>query len=124
MAILKSADGQFYDVPDDQLDAHLIPAEEVKQKLEEAGSPGPEGGGMEGGPISIGPGGAPQVLIQVYGGPPGGGMPAAGAIGAQVCDEEGDVEAYGRRFCGHRCGRRCGRHCGRRCGRRCGHWCW
>jgi len=33
MAILRSMDGQFYNVPDDQLSAMLVPAEQVKAKL-------------------------------------------------------------------------------------------
>ena len=32
MAILRSSDGKFYDVADDQLDDKMIPAEEIKQK--------------------------------------------------------------------------------------------
>ena len=33
MAILRSMDGQFYNVLDDQLSAMLVPAEQVKAKL-------------------------------------------------------------------------------------------
>lgn len=33
MAILRSMDGQFYNVPDSQLNAMLVPAEQVKAKL-------------------------------------------------------------------------------------------
>lgn len=36
MAILRSTDGKFYDVPDEQLEDKLIPGEEVKAKLEGA----------------------------------------------------------------------------------------
>ena len=33
MAILRSIDGKFYNIPDEQLDQHFVPAEEVKSKL-------------------------------------------------------------------------------------------
>ena len=36
MAILRSMDGQFYSVPDSQLNAMLVPADEVKTKLDAA----------------------------------------------------------------------------------------
>ncbi|MEM7014734.1 MAG: hypothetical protein AAF585_25015 [Verrucomicrobiota bacterium] len=36
MAILRSMDGKFYNVPDDQLESHLVPADEVKAKLDDA----------------------------------------------------------------------------------------
>lgn len=44
MAILRSIDGQFYNVPDSQLNAMLVPAEQVKAKLNatEASSSLPE----------------------------------------------------------------------------------
>jgi hypothetical protein len=126
MAILKSADGKFYDVPDDQLESLLIPAEQVKEKLEAAGAPMGGGGMRRGGGGGGGRQGAPQVLVQVYGGagPRGGGAPAQ----AQACQEEEGVDAYGHRHCGHhcghQCGHRCGHNCGHRCGHRCGHHCW
>ena len=34
MAILRSTDGKFYDIPDEQLEDKLIPGEQVKAKLE------------------------------------------------------------------------------------------
>ncbi len=34
MAILRSTDGKFYDIPDDQLEDKLVPGNEVKAKLE------------------------------------------------------------------------------------------
>lgn len=80
MAILKSAEGKFYDVADDQLAGCEIPPEQVKQKLEEAGC-ATAGGGPRG-PMR---GGAPpQVVIQVFGGPRGGGMPAMASAGGEV----------------------------------------
>ncbi len=41
MAILRSSDGKFYDVSDDQLEGKMIPADEVKSRLTKAG-PGPQ----------------------------------------------------------------------------------
>jgi hypothetical protein len=40
MAILRSMDGKFYNIPDDQLEQHLVPAEELKNHL---GAEGPGG---------------------------------------------------------------------------------
>ena len=80
MAILKSAEGKFYEVPDDQLASCEIPSEEVKQKLEEAGCT-PGGGG---GPRSMRGGLPPQVVIQVFGGARGGGAPAMAGAGGEV----------------------------------------
>ena len=105
MAILKSADGKFYDVPDSQLETLEIPADQVKQRLTEAG--GAPAGGPGRGP---GPGGrsgpAPQVLINVYGGARRGGISQVGAAPAamagQACDSE--VEPYGHGgHGGHNC---------------------
>lgn len=42
MAILRDKDGQFYNVPDDSLNAMRIPAEQVKAKLQAAASSLPE----------------------------------------------------------------------------------
>ena len=102
MAILKSAEGKFYDVPDSQLGSLEIPADQVKQRLTEAGG-GPSSGGPGAGPILGGR--APQVLIQVFGGR-GGGVAQAGAPGmtAQAC--ESHVEPYHHCHHCHRC-----RHC-------------
>ena len=38
MAILRSTDGKFYDIPDQQLEDKLIPGEQVKAKLADAES--------------------------------------------------------------------------------------
>ena len=48
MAILRSVDGNFYEVPDDQLSKFAVPADQVKEKLQQAGGPqqrGPQGQG-------------------------------------------------------------------------------
>ena len=83
MAILRSVDGKFYEVPDDQLDKFLVPEDKVKEKLAEAGGPAPEGGA--GGPGPMGPppmpAGTPTILVQIFGAVPGGGagLPGPGA---------------------------------------------
>ncbi|MBL8852055.1 MAG: hypothetical protein JNG89_20450 [Planctomycetaceae bacterium] len=105
MAILKSADGKFYDVPDSQLGSLEIPADQVKQRLTEAGG-APEGGPGRGpGPRGRG-GPAPQVLINVYGGARRGGFAQVGgapaATAGQACESE--VEPYGHGgHGGHHC---------------------
>ncbi len=73
MAILRSLDGRFFEIPDDQLNQFLIPAEQVKDKLDAAGAPqvppGPQGGGPGPGPESSG---APTILVQIIAAPPHG----------------------------------------------------
>lgn len=41
MAILRSSDGKFYDIPDSELSSMEVPAEKLKEVLSEMG---PEGG--------------------------------------------------------------------------------
>jgi len=100
MAILKSADGKFYDVPDSQLETLEIPADQVKQRLTEAGGGESSGGPGRGpGPGKRGP--APQVLINVYGSRAGGWAQSAPATAGQACDSA--VEPYGHGHGGHHC---------------------
>ncbi len=99
MAILRSVDGTFYEVPDDQLDDFQIPPEEVKEKLQGSGEglpsgppPGgpPPGGGGGGG---MPPGGL--VYVQVFSNTGGGGGPMAEPQTASA--EGGEVQPY--QFC-------------------------
>ena len=65
MAILRSSDGKFYDVPDDEAHKYEVPREKVKDLLSKAGGPpsgGPGGGGPGGGRPGPGGGGAPPML--------------------------------------------------------------
>ncbi|MEM7698996.1 MAG: hypothetical protein AAF236_11380 [Verrucomicrobiota bacterium] len=109
MAILRSNDGKFYDIADEQLDERLIPAEEVKARLDEAGvappsrptGPSPKPGPA---PEMAIPGTGGQVVIQIF--PSGDAGPIEGAAPAEQAPEEGsirgDVEAHGycwRRNC-------------------------
>ena len=47
MAILRSMDGKFYNIPDDQLGEYEMGPDEVKDQIGSAGAqgPGPQGGG-------------------------------------------------------------------------------
>lgn len=50
MAILRSMDGKFYNVPDDQLGEYEMGPDEVKEQIGAAGGGGPQGGpGPQGG---------------------------------------------------------------------------
>lgn len=102
MAILRSSDGRFYDIEDDQLESRLIPAEQIKEKLGAVGvgpSPGPVGPA----PQMVVPGSGGQVVIQIYTSPESQGAYEGGP------DEpggEGEVEAHGwcwrrNHFCNH-----------------------
>lgn len=106
MAILRSSDGKFYDVADDQLEDKLIPAEEIKEKLGEVGV-GPAPGPVGPGPEMVVPGTGGQVIIQIHtGGAPMGPPMEGGYEQGPEGEAEGDVEAHGwcwRRnyFCNH-----------------------
>ncbi len=100
MAILRSVDGKFYEVPDKDLEKFEIPADQIKDKLGDAaqaepGGPGGPGAGP-GGP-GAGGGGGSQVVIQILGGANAGG--GAGGLGdgagAPQAGEDGDeVQPY------------------------------
>jgi hypothetical protein len=82
MAVVRSLQGTFYDIPDDELENYKVPADKVKSLMEAAGqqlpqSPGqqPSGGTQQRGG---GGGGQPQILVQFIVQSPGGGTPAQG----------------------------------------------
>ena len=56
MAVLRSVDGRFYDVPDEELDQFEVPAERVNELMEAMGGGEPEGGPMGEGPPAGGEG--------------------------------------------------------------------
>jgi len=91
MAILRSNDGRFYEIADDQLEDKLVPADQVKERLGAAGV-GPASGPAGPGPEMTIPGTGGQVVIQIFA---GGGDPCA--EGPPPSDEagEGDVGAHG-----------------------------
>jgi len=84
MAVVRSLEGTFYDIPDSELEQYKVPPEQVKGLMEAAGqrppqSPAqPPGGGVR----YMGTGGAPQILVQFItqsaGGAPSQGAPAEG----------------------------------------------
>ncbi len=97
MAILRSTDGKFYELADDQLEGKLIPAEQIKEKLDAVGV-GPAEGPVGHGPQLSVPGAAGQVVIQIYTSAGDAGAPE-GAAAEGAGDE---VEAHGycwRRNC-------------------------
>jgi len=95
MAILRSSDGKFYDVADDQLDDKMIPAEEVKERLGDVGV-GPAPGPVGPGPEMVVPGTGGQVVIQIYTSQSEGPAPMGGPEpGYESGPETGDVEAHG-----------------------------
>jgi hypothetical protein len=98
MAILQSIDGRFYQVPDDEADKFLVPADKVEETLRAAGAAQPQqttpaapiAGGI---PLNAGPG---PVIIYVG----GGGMPMA--PGAQPMGAPAEqVQAYAHHHHGH-----------------------
>ena len=123
MAILRSVDGRFYEVPEDELDQYLVPADQVRDKLQEAGAPGPlPGGPVGGGPGGIGIPGGGQVHIHIgaggVGGPGVGPGPAGQPGQAQPVGAGAEVAPYGGwggygggHFHWHNCWRNCWRNC-------------
>ena len=83
MLVVRSMDGKFYDIPDDQASQFEVPRERVKGLLEKMGTPAPQGGPGDAGqgapgpmqpPMQDGapggaPGAGPSVLVQSYGSP-------------------------------------------------------
>ncbi len=64
MAILRSVDGTFYDVPDDVAQKYVVPPEEVKSKMDAMGEQLPNGPTMnQGGQPGAGKG-SPQIVVQ------------------------------------------------------------
>jgi hypothetical protein len=110
VAILRSLEGKFYDIPDEDAHKYEVPREQVKDLLAKAGGPPPaggHGGPGHGGPGHGGPHGGPTppVVINVFaggggpgGGAPGGGGPGGGAPGGGGPGgggaPEGDVDPY------------------------------
>ena len=73
MAVLQSMDGRFYQVPDNELEQHMIPADKVIETLRAAGFCVPASGGQPGAASTAG-------MVTAYhhhgpGGPGGSGGP-------------------------------------------------
>ncbi len=89
MAILRSVDGKFYEVPDKDLDKFEIPSDQVREKLGDLGQASGPGGAGPGGPGGGGGAGGSQVVIQIHGAQQMGGgaagqPPSAGEDGDEV----------------------------------------
>ena len=68
MAVVRSLEGTFYDIPDSELEQYKVPADQVKGLMEAAGqkppsNPGPQQAGQGQGQ-GQGQGGSPQILVQ------------------------------------------------------------
>jgi hypothetical protein len=74
MAILRSLEGTFYEIPDSELDKYEVPPDQVKRLMESAGQKPPAGPRQQqpqqqqqqqmGRPAGEGTRGAPQILVQ------------------------------------------------------------
>ena len=66
MAIVRSLEGTFYDIPDSELEQYKVPADQVKSIMEAAGQKPPPHPTMQFGPQTPGrpAGGSPQILVQ------------------------------------------------------------
>ena len=68
MAIVRSLEGTFYDIPDVELGQYQVPADQVKKLMESAGgNPGSgpqQHGNHQGQGKGQTPQGAPQILVQ------------------------------------------------------------
>jgi len=93
VAILRSLDGRFFEVPDDQLGQYLIPEDKVKEKLEGSGAPQvPPPPSGDAGPGGGGP--PPTIVVQIYGGVPTGPGAPPPPTGEQPAGAAGGVQPY------------------------------
>ena len=96
MAVVRSLEGTFYDIPDSELEQYKVPADQVKGLMEAAGqrppqNPGPQQAGRgqgqgqgQGGATS----GTPQILVQFI-------THAAGASGAGGAQQQQQQKPQG-----------------------------
>ncbi|MGO9312372.1 MAG: hypothetical protein ACLQDI_06505 [Syntrophobacteraceae bacterium] len=110
MAVVRSLEGTFYDIPDSELEQYKVPADQVKGLMEAAGQRPPPNPGPQQAPRGQGQGqsqgqgqgqggatcGGPQILVQFI--TQGAGSAGAGGAqqkqpqGAQAGGEEENVE--------------------------------
>jgi hypothetical protein len=94
MAIVRSLEGTFYDIPDSELERYKVPPDQVKTLMDAAGqkipmNPGPPRQGQ--GQVQVqtgGPGGSPQILVQFIMQGPGGAQQQG-----QPAPEQGEQES-------------------------------
>ncbi len=73
MAVVRSLEGTFYDIPESELEEFKVPADKVKGLMEAGGQKLPQGPGpQQGGKSRQGAGGQPQILVQFIVQSPGG----------------------------------------------------
>ncbi|MBI5396142.1 MAG: hypothetical protein HZA91_12670 [Verrucomicrobia bacterium] len=106
MAILQSIDGRFYQIPDDEADKCLVPADKVEETLRAAGAAQPQAAAAPGaGGMPVGTAQGPVIIYVVGGGggAPGGGMPMGPGpqqqMGAPMGQQQ--VQAYAHHHHGH-----------------------
>jgi hypothetical protein len=97
MAVVRSLEGTFYDIPDSELDKYKVPADQVKGLMEAAGqkipqNPGPQPCGGSQARVTGGPQPQPQILVQFITQAPGGAPPQQQAQGAPGEGGEEKVE--------------------------------
>jgi hypothetical protein len=67
MAVVRSLEGTFYDIPDSELEQYKVPADQVKSLMDAAGQKPPQNPGQQQMPQGQGKstgGGSPQILVQ------------------------------------------------------------
>jgi hypothetical protein len=65
MAVVRSLEGTFYDIPDSELERYKVPPDQVKGLMDAAGQRPPQNPPQPpGGTGRPGTGGAPQILVQ------------------------------------------------------------
>ncbi len=76
MAVVRSLEGTFYDIPESELEQYKVPADQVKKLMEAAGRKMPSNAGQQPGPQIQGQGGgaagSPQIIVQFITQSPGG----------------------------------------------------
>ncbi|MGA2936900.1 MAG: hypothetical protein ABSF52_07360 [Syntrophobacteraceae bacterium] len=83
MAVVRSLEGTFYDIPEGELEKYKVPADQVKGLMEAAGQKLPQNPGQQpaGGVQPRGTCGQPQILVQFITQAPGGAPPQGLAQG-------------------------------------------
>jgi hypothetical protein len=89
MAVVRSLEGTFYDIPESELDSYKVPADQVKGLMEASGqkmpqNPGPQQSGRG---QQQATGGQPQILVQFIVQSPGGGGQQQGQQPQQAAAE-------------------------------------
>jgi hypothetical protein len=90
MAVVRSLEGTFYEIPEGELEKYKVPADQVKGLMEAGGQKMPQNPGQQpgGGAQQRGGGGQPQILVQFIVQSPGGAPQQGQAQGAPAEGEE------------------------------------